>query len=755
MNFKELRAKHPQFIYEGFDISKDGENLKITFDFSISPDIKFKPEIIFPATKFIPHNLIFNLGMVELLSYWKATCSPEIVIKAGYLDKEQIKFWKDLLIKGLGEFFYKNKIDFTKNNLVKFVIDSDIQYPPFNGQLKNRDLILVSGGKDSIVTLETLKGTPLMLNPTEASKKIAKDGIIIKRIIDPKLLELNKKGYLNGHTPFSAYLAFLSTLAAVLYDYKNIVVSNEASSDEGNVEYHGQIINHQYSKSFEFEKDFKEYAKKYLANNTNYFSFLRSLNELQISRVFSRMEKYHKFFRSCNRGSKSGVWCGVCSKCLFTYLMLYPFLGDKIKEIFGKDLLDDERLAPLMEELLQLPGKFKPFECVGTKEEIEYAMVLGILQGKRKKLLERYKDQISILILGMGREGQVTRDFLKKNNIDFATADAKDGESYLDKINNFDIIIKSPGIPYLPEIKIAKQKGKIITSATQIFFDICQGKIIGVTGTKGKSTTAAMIYEVLKKGRLDVYLTGNIGKPSLDLLEKINANSIIVYEMSSFQLNDLNSSPHMAVITNLYPDHLDYHGSFENYKNAKVNIYKYQTEKDFLIQNKSSVEAARAIGRLFKIPEEKINKAIDNFKPLPHRLEYVGEVKGIKFYNDSLATNPHATIYGLKILGEDVQTLIAGGFDRGVDYSVLGPAIAKSKIKTLILFPDTGEKIRKSVKKDIKFFNAHSMEVAVKLAFKNTDKGKICLMSPASASFNLFKDYEDRGNQFKKLVLAS
>ena len=363
----------------------------------------------------------------------------------------------------------------------------------------------------------------------------------------------------------------------------------------------------------------------------------------------------------------------------------------------------------------------------------------------------------SILILGMGREGKATLDFLKKNfpekKID--VADQKDGPDYLDKLNDYDVIIKSPGIPYLTEIKKAKSNGKIITSATNIFFAEFKGKIIGVTGTKGKSTTTSMIYQVLKSGGLDVYLVGNIGKPALDLLDEIKKDSIVVFELSSFQLADLNKSPHIAVITNIYIDHLDWHGSFEDYKKAKENIIKYQNKTDILISNKDRAETARIIGRLFKIPEEKINKAIKNFKPLPHRLEFVAEKNGIKFYNDSLATNPHATIYGLNTLGEDVETLIAGGLDRGVNYSILGPAIAKSKIKTLILFPDTGEKIGKVVRHqslDIRQFNAGNMEEAVRIAFEKTSKGKICLMSPASASFNMFKDYEDRGNQFKSWV---
>lgn len=757
MVFEELRKKYPKFIYNGFKISKDRKKLKIIFDFEIPPDIKFSPKITLPNTIWNPQfsNLVFNLGLIEMISYWKATCSPEILVKAGSLDEVQIKWWEDLIKNGLGEFFYKNKFEFA----IPKIISEGPKFKKLDKKVNKRNLILVGGGKDSALTLDSLPGKALLLNPTKAAQKIAgPSALVIMREIDPKLLDLNQKGYLNGHTPFSAYLAFLSTLAAHIYSYKNIVVSNEASSNEGNVEYKGITINHQYSKSLEFEEKFRDYSKKYLSRSTYYYSFLRDLNELEIARKFSSLEKYHNIFRSCNVGSRNNIWCNNCSKCLFAYIILYPFLGEKTKEIFGRDLLDDERLSPIMEELLQLPGKFKPFDCIGTKEEIEYAMLLGILKGPKKKLLEKYKDKIHILILGMGREGLVTRKLLQKNKINFGTTDANDGKDYLDKLEKYDVIIKSPGIPYLSEIKNAKYKGKIITSATSIFFDLFKGKIIGVTGTKGKSTTAALIYEVLKANGLDAYLAGNIGRPALELLEEINEDSIVVYEISSFQLADLTKSPNIAVITNIYEDHLDWHGSLKNYKKAKENIFKYQTKKDILIKNKNGIDAAKAVAKIFKIPNKKVEKAIKNFKSLPHRLEFVEKVRGIKFYNDSLATNPYATIFGLKILGDDVETLIAGGFDRGADYSILGPVVAKSKIKTLILFPDTGEKIWAAVQKangHQEKIDAKSMKEAVKMAFEKTSKGKICLLSPASASFNMFKNYEDRGNQFKKWVLPT
>ncbi len=402
MNFNELRDKHAQLVYEGFQVLHENGNLKLTFDFLLAPDIKFKPTVVFPNVSQerldeigpqVLDNLVFNLGMVELISYWKVACPAEILVRAGYLDDDQIKFWKKLLIKGLGEFFYINQIDFTREDLVVIKTASHSSSGNvFHKELQDRDLVLVGGGKDSAVTLDQIsKSKSLILNPTTAALEIAKaagsmDPIIIKRTIDPKLLELNRQGYLNGHTPFSAYLAFLATMAAVLYDYKNIIVSNEASSNEGNVFWKGEEINHQYSKSFEFEQDFREYSKKYLVPSTNYYSYLRPFSELQISEKFSRMEKYHKLFRSCNKGSKTNVWCGQCPKCVSTYLTLYPFLGEKLIKIFGKNILGDKNLIPVVKGLLRENNVVKPFECVATVEEMKVAIYLGLERAKKDGL---------------------------------------------------------------------------------------------------------------------------------------------------------------------------------------------------------------------------------------------------------------------------------------------------------------------------------------------------------------------------------
>ena len=404
MKFELLREKYPRFIFKNYSYFLKENNLKIFFDFKIEPDINFRPEILIENVEKIGEreldNFVFHLGMIEILSYWKATCSKEIIIKAGYLNEEQIKWWRDLIIDGMGQFFYENKIDFRKSDFLNIKSDCLKTKDKQSSNQKDRILVPIGGGKDSIVTLEILKkaGKDILcfsLNPTEAAMKIlkkrCKNPIIVRRKIDKKLLELNKKGFLNGHTPFSAYLAFLSILLARIFDFKYIALSNERSSNEGNIKYLGKEINHQWSKSFEFEKRFRDYSKKYLSKDIEYFSFLRPLYEIQIAELFSKYPKYFPIFLSCNEAYKTDSgkkkplkkWCGKCSKCLFAFSILYPFLKEKdLIKIFGKNLFNDKSLIPLMEELIG-EKRFKPFECVGTTEESLVAFYLDLKKAKK------------------------------------------------------------------------------------------------------------------------------------------------------------------------------------------------------------------------------------------------------------------------------------------------------------------------------------------------------------------------------------
>lgn len=388
----ELREKHPRFIYESFSLDRKDAKLRVSFRFTLEPNIVFTPEIVLPAGQELKkqqlENFAFHLGLIETISYWKAACSPKLLIEAGKLSDEQISWWHNLYIHGLGELFYQNDIDFTSKNFLSIEsasnngVVSPKQCPPLSG-----DLVLVGGGKDSAVTLEILKDSQkrkgtLMLNPTRASLDNAhiagyENPLIVSRTIDPTLLKLNRQGYINGHTPFSAYLAFLGIFVGALHDYKNVIVSNERSSGEGNVVFHGLEINHQYSKSYHFEKLFREYCVKYLTGNTQYFSILRPLYDLQISHLFAQYPEQYLSFRSCNVNQREDSWCGSCAKCAFVYLSLSPFIPyARMMDIFGQDYYDKPEIEPFVRELVGL-GAHKPFECVGTEEESRLAIALS------------------------------------------------------------------------------------------------------------------------------------------------------------------------------------------------------------------------------------------------------------------------------------------------------------------------------------------------------------------------------------------
>ena len=410
--FEQLRKKYPQFVYESFSYSLIDSEIQIVFEFRLGEEYIFRPEIKLPfpdnlgqdiLSDSLIRNIIFNMGMIELISYWKAACPPRVIIKPMALTPEQIKWWKKLYLNGLGEFIYQNGIKPGKDFIEITAGGSDyMQKSQFRGS--GEVLVPVGGGKDSVVTLELLSGIrkcrPFIINPREASIKSSfiagfrdEEIISISRTIDPLLLELNDKGFLNGHTPFSAMLAFTSMLVAAIYGMDEIALSNESSANEPNIP--GTNINHQYSKSIEFEEDFREYVSLYITEGIDYFSFLRPLNELQISGLFSKYPQHYKSFRSCNVGSKTDSWCGKCPKCLFTFIMLGVFLEKKqVVDIFGDDLFGHEDMIPVLEQLCGIYEK-KPFECVGTIKEVNVALKRIIRNSQQEKLpllLRHYRD---------------------------------------------------------------------------------------------------------------------------------------------------------------------------------------------------------------------------------------------------------------------------------------------------------------------------------------------------------------------------
>lgn len=443
-----------------------------------------------------------------------------------------------------------------------------------------------------------------------------------------------------------------------------------------------------------------------------------------------------------------------------------------------------------------------------------------------------------VLILGFGREGQSTLRFLRKifpkkeigiadqkNLSDFPqriqkrTLEDKNlkiffGKNYLSSISKFTLIIKTPGIP-LKILKKYLKKNQKVTSQAEIFLQGHREEIIGITGTKGKSTTSSLIFKLLKQKFGDVFLAGNIERPLLNFYFK---KGKFVCELSSHQLQDLKISPKIAVFLNIFPEHQDYYSSFEEYFKAKQNIFLWQKKDDFLVYNfddpllrkaarkskaqkiafslkklpssqfgayfkgdkiyfnffgkkskmaisslpllgdfnKRNILASFCVAKIFGLSNLEIKKGIESFKPLPHRLEFVGKFHGIEFINDSLATNPQATIEAVSTFERKIGTLIAGGYERHQDYRALAKKIKESKIENLILFPVTGKRLKDEILKlggfSPKIFFVSSMKEAVKISFQVTKKGKICLLSPAAASFNIFKDYKERGNLFKKWI---
>lgn len=440
-----------------------------------------------------------------------------------------------------------------------------------------------------------------------------------------------------------------------------------------------------------------------------------------------------------------------------------------------------------------------------------------------------------IAVLGYGIEGKDLTKYLLKGQAKISILDQKPlkksdllglpknvevitGENYLDKLGEYNTVFRSPGVyRYKKEVVGVEKKGVEISSVTKLFFELCPAKIIGVTGSKGKGTTATLIYQILKQAKKDVYLAGNIGKPVLELLPKLNKASWVVLELSSFQLIDFKRSPHISVVLNITSDHMDWHKDLTEYIESKENIAKHQKKGDLSVVNfdyqtskkfaelgkgktyyfskKSEVEGSFVSkGKLFiKIGKIKqvigdteslllrgrhnwenvtaaicasylagagfssIKRKVFSFRGLEHRLELVGEVDGVFFYNDSFATGPQPTVAAIESFNEPL-TLILGGYDKGHNFKELAKEIkSKKNLSCIMLIGDVAGKIKKTLdrqkyKGKIFSLGKPDMKFIVEAAYKSTPKGGVVLLSPAAASFDMFESYKDRGNQFKKAV---
>lgn len=448
------------------------------------------------------------------------------------------------------------------------------------------------------------------------------------------------------------------------------------------------------------------------------------------------------------------------------------------------------------------------------------------------KELIQYLENKKIVILGFGIEGESSYKFLRKyfpekklyiadKNEDLIKQHQyleKDsnlivslGEDYLKEIEYFDLILKAPGIS-LKNISIANFQEKI-TSQLELFLEFLEVYTIGITGTKGKSTTSTLMYQILKEQGKDTFLLGNIGKPIWNEIENINNNSIVILELSSHALEYIKKSTNIAILLNIYEEHLDHYESLENYIKAKYNIKKYQNDKDYFIYNydneimkkynylcdindyaislqpiqdkslntvflkenniyynnqflvnadfKMNLQGTHiinnimfifAVCNILHLDLKKALKTIEEFKPLEHRMEFVGEFNKISFYNDSIATIPEATINSIKSI-PNVNTIIIGGKDRGVNLEELIKFLSISVIENIICLPKTGEYIFEKLKNsNKKLFLVQDLKTAVNLAKDITKPNTSCLLSPAASSYGYFKNFEERGKLYKKYI---
>ena len=405
-----------------------------------------------------------------------------------------------------------------------------------------------------------------------------------------------------------------------------------------------------------------------------------------------------------------------------------------------------------------------------------------------------------ILILGFGREGKSSLAFIQKY-LPHATIGVADknaealkdlsgvaiysGENYFDAINNYDIVLKTPGISLLgKDIDISK-----ITSQTDLFLEELHSQIIGVTGTKGKSTTSTLIYHLLKESGRDAILAGNIGIPIFDIIEQITNKSIIVFELSAHQLQYIHRSPHIGILLNVFEEHLDHFGTFEAYRDAKLNIIRKMSEADWAVtsdefcyeaeammvrslsyqyydfgvdweaiplkgeHNRLNVKAALCAINAFGVPVDEVLPHLYTFHPLEHRQELVGTFGGVTFYNDSISTIPQATIAALQTI-KNVTFLLLGGYDREIDYTPLIDYLKKNPVKHILYTGKAGNRMYEMLQHsgyqgDIKNFK--DLNEAFEIIKKLSENGDVCLLSPAAASYDQYRNFEERGSLFKTL----
>lgn len=410
-----------------------------------------------------------------------------------------------------------------------------------------------------------------------------------------------------------------------------------------------------------------------------------------------------------------------------------------------------------------------------------------------------------ILLLGFGKEGQATYKLLKEIGLyaelgiadinppcNIRDAQIYSGEDYLEHIDDYDIAFKSPGIVLPKDYRKYTCK---ITSQTEVFLQAFNRQVIGVTGTKGKSTVSSLLYHVLHTNNVPCFIAGNIGTPVFEIVGSIKPETVVILELSCHQLEICEFSPALAVLLNIYEDHLDHYGTFENYVQAKKNVYLHQHPLDVLYCDKSVIPSrSESVSRIMVIEKESLpfkslekiggvklrgvnnlvncafvyniaksfgisdQEFIDSLKsytPLSHRLELLGSLNGVDYYDDSISTTVESTINAIESI-PNASTILLGGMDRGIDYTALVDYLANSKISNVICMYESGKRIYDMLKKlestNLNLFYCDNLLKAAETAKKHARPGTSCLLSPASASYGDFKNFEERGNVFKTII---
>ncbi len=930
-----LRAAYDRFRYVSYELAEEAGDVLCRFHYLMEGAARshaFSHGVRFAGMAGtggigdpLLRHAVFLLGLAEAVSYWKTACPQRFEVAAGCLSPEEAAFWEKLFVRGLGEFWWLNGIYGQEPEDAYIRMSSLPDAPTHQSGCRTTTgcLVPVGGGKDSVVTLELLKGGGhagetdcFLLSARASSYETAHlagfDGsrqMEAFRVFDPQLFALNREGYLNGHVPYSAILGFTAVVAALLRGRRYIVLSNEGSANEPTVP--GTWVNHQYSKSLEFEADFTAYIRRFLTPSVTYFSLLRPWSEARIAEAFAQYPVYHPAFRSCNRGSKENRWCCACPKCLFVFLLVAAHAGvPATAAMFGENLLDKVSLAPILDELAGFVP-VKPFECVGTVAETRWSLDRILADprlpeaGSAWPLAARYRSLrdgvpapafrlvepelaglipplfrplvlpagptpsdllrerlagLRIGILGFGMEGRSTlsclrgllpgvrllvadRDGTKLPDADDITT-VFSGEGHAAALAGCDLVFKAPGIPWKTIDHLFRPEQ--VTSQTDLFLAALGGRTIGITGTKGKSTTTALVTQALRAVGHDAVMVGNIGLPALDAVAADVPGRIYVLELSSHMLETIRHAPRGAIYLNLYEEHLDHYRSFADYGAAKDNLLRLQGADGFSIAagnvwerttelgaaprfrpvcdadgalrlpvfadqdaGTASVPAACFAARLLRgahnldnlrtallavhlceaadiagwsapLPDgssapaaglsgsglagapallDAALGALNTFAGLPHRLHRVGEVAGITFWNDSISTIPQALVQAVQAVG-DVDALIFGGLDRGIDYGVLEQYLAAGPVPHLIALPDTGHRLMErmraagSLPADVTAHVARDMAEAVAIAFRVVRPGRSCLLSPAAASYGWYRNFEERGAHFEALVRA-